>query len=91
VQEASSAFGNAYVRYDVCTNTVTGESEPCLGTDGAPGANQTKVGVYFTLDGMATGEVETRSEPMISFDSHLAGTELHGIVQKGGEFVSRER
>lgn len=86
-QEVSGAWPNAYRRNDVCTDTTTQESEPCTGPGGAAGAGQTKVGTYLTLDGLATDESGDALQPMISFDSHLAGTELHGIVMKGGEYV----
>jgi hypothetical protein len=85
-KESSSAWTNAFVRFDVCRNS-SNESEPCSGTDGAPGTGQTKVGTYFSLDGLSTGEGGDAIQPMISYDNHLAGTSLHGIVQKGGDFV----
>ncbi len=71
----------AYVQFDWCTDTG-GASLLCTA-----GVGETEVGTFFTLDGLATSESGRPIQPMISFDSRLFGTELHGILIRGGEYV----
>ena len=71
----------AYVQFDWCTD-VEGESVLCTGAMG-----EEAVGTYFTLDRLASVEAGQPIQPMISFDSQLFGTELHGVLIRGGELI----
>jgi hypothetical protein len=84
--ETSSPWPNAYERFDMCADS-TGETVFCSGGGGAPGTGETRTGTFFTLDRLASDNPGQPLQPMISFDSKLFGTELHGILMKGGAFV----
>ena len=71
----------AYDQFDWCTD-AEGESLLCSGDPG-----ETPVGTFFTLDTLASAESGRPIQPMISFDSRLFGTELHGILIRGGEYL----
>ncbi len=71
----------AYVQFDWCTD-IDGESVLCTGDKG-----EEPVGTYFTLDRLASVEAGQPIQPMISFDSRLFGTELHGVLIRGGELI----
>ena len=71
----------AYVQFDWCTD-VDGESVICSGDKG-----EQAVGTFFTLDRLASVESGQPIQPMISFDSRLFGTELHGVLIRGGEVI----
>ncbi len=83
---AGQTWSNAYARFDMCKD-ATGETVTCSGSGGTPGAGQTKTGTFFTLDRLASDNPGQPIQPMISFDSKLFGTQLHGVLMKGGAFV----
>ncbi len=78
---ATSDWQEAYTQFDWCTD-IAGESLLCTGA-----AGETQVGTFFALDGLASTEAGRPIQPMISFDSHLFGSELHGILIRGGEVL----
>ena len=71
----------AYRTFEWCLDE-DGESRLCQGTPG-----ETPVGTFFTLNGLASSESGLPIQPLISFDSRLFGTELHGILIRGGEVL----
>ncbi len=71
----------AYEQFDWCTD-LEGESLLCTGDP-----DETPVGTFFTLNRLASNEAGRPIQPMISFDSRLFGTELHGILIRGGEVL----
>ena len=78
---STADWQEAYAQFDWCTD-ADGESLLCTG-----GPGETEVGTFFTLDGVASSEAGRPIQPMISFDSRLFGTELHGVLIRGGEVI----